>query len=270
MHVPSYFRPYHLEYAAPKESTFERQSHANGRFKEKNRSRAQVNKKVVKQVYCVKKDGRKDKSLVLDSNNEKPINVLETSTISEKMKQLGINNLDVKSGQKKLKVPKVKDELLQFTRESQPRFLLGLSQKDMYTQHPYFPMEQTYWGCPFNMPMAYPSGFPENAHHLHHGWQPAGQLFGQQVHKKRSLLKQQGNGWFSNQGYRPRDTIFVHGGEEIPVSEAFCSDSDSVFRNSGMSNPIMGARRVSLRCDTDHEAFDATVGPFRHYAGRLI
>jgi hypothetical protein len=196
MHVPSYFRPYHLEYAAPKESTFERQSHANGRFKEKNRSRAQVNKKVVKQVYCVKKDGRKDKSSVLDSNNEKPINVLETSAIiSEKMKQLGTNNLDVKSEQKK--VPKVKDELLQFTRESQPRCPLGLSQKDMYTQQPYFPMEQMYWGCPFNMPMSYPSwgfnqwrlGFLENAHLLHHGWQPAGQLFGQQVHRKRSLLQ---------------------------------------------------------------------------------
>jgi hypothetical protein len=155
-----------------------------------------VNKKVVKQVYCVKKDGRKDKSSVLDSNNEKPINVLETSAIiSEKMKQLGTNNLDVKSEQKK--VPKVKDELLQFTRESQPRCPLGLSQKDMYTQQPYFPMEQMYWGCPFNMPMSYPSwgfnqwrlGFPENAHLLHHGWQPAGQLFGQQVHRKRSLLQ---------------------------------------------------------------------------------
>jgi hypothetical protein len=155
-----------------------------------------VNKKVVKQVYCVKKDGRKDTSSVLDSNNEKPINVLETSAIiSEKMKQLGTNNLDVKSEQKK--VPKVKDELLQFTRESQPRCPLGLSQKDMYTQQPYFPMEQMYWGCPFNMPMSYPSwgfnqwrlGFLENAHLLHHGWQPAGQLFGQQVHRKRSLLQ---------------------------------------------------------------------------------
>jgi len=84
MHVPSYFRPYHLEYAAPRESTFERQSHINGRFKEKTRSGARVNKKVVKQLYRVKKDGHKDKSSVLDSNNEKPINVLETSaTISE-------------------------------------------------------------------------------------------------------------------------------------------------------------------------------------------
>jgi hypothetical protein len=144
MHVPSYFRPYHLEYAAPKESTFERQSHANDRFKEKTRSGAQVNKKVVKQVYRLKKDGHKDKSSVLDSNNEKPINVLETSaTISEKMKQSGTNNLDVKSEQNKLKVPKVKDELLQFTRESQLRCSLGLSQKDMYTQQRYFPMEQT-------------------------------------------------------------------------------------------------------------------------------
>lgn len=87
-----------------------------------------MNKKVVKQVYRVKRDGRKDKSSVLDSNNEKPINVLETSaTISEKMKQLCTDNLDVESEQKKLKVPKVKDKLLQFTRESQPRYPLGLS-----------------------------------------------------------------------------------------------------------------------------------------------
>ena len=43
-----------------------------------------MNKKVVKQICRVTKDGRKDKSSVLDSNNEKPINVLETSaTISE-------------------------------------------------------------------------------------------------------------------------------------------------------------------------------------------
>jgi hypothetical protein len=201
--------------------------HANDRFMEKTRSGSWVNKKVVKQVYRVKKDGRKDKSSVLDSNNEKPTNVLETSaTISEKMKQLGTNNLDVKCEQNKLKVPKVKDELLQFTRESQLRCSLSLSQKDMYTQQPYFPMEKTYWGYPFNMPRSYPSwrfnqwrlGSLENAHLLHHGWQPARQLFGQQVHRKRSWLQQQGTGQFSDQGYRPRDTKFVHGGEEILVN----------------------------------------------------
>ncbi|CAD6251010.1 unnamed protein product [Miscanthus lutarioriparius] len=138
-------------------------------------------------------------------------------------------------------------------------------------------MEQTYWGCPFNMPMSYPSrgfnqwrpGFPENAHLLHHGWQPAGQLFGQQVHRKRSLLQQEGTGRFSDQGYRPRDAIFVHGGEEISVSEAFCSDRDSVFRNSEVSNPIMGARRVSSRYDAGHGVYGVGRLP-RHNVDGLI
>ncbi|CAD6335937.1 unnamed protein product [Miscanthus lutarioriparius] len=133
-------------------------------------------------------------------------------------------------------------------------------QENEYTQMPYFPMEYMYRECPPNMPMSYPSrgfnyhnpDFTENVHLLHHGWQPAGQLFGQQVHRKRSLLQQQGTGRFSDQGYRPRDTIFVHDGEEILVSESFSSCSDIAIRNPEMSNHILGARRTSPRHDADH------------------
>ena len=39
---------------------------------------------VVKQIYVVKKDGRKDKCSDLNAIDEKPINVLETSAIDGK------------------------------------------------------------------------------------------------------------------------------------------------------------------------------------------
>jgi hypothetical protein len=113
--------------------------------------------------------------------------------------------------------------------------------------------------------MSYPSrgfnchnpNFTENVHLLYHGWQPAGQLFGQKVHNKRRwLLQQHGAGRFSNQGYRPRDKIFVHGGEEILVSEPFslCSD-DSAIGNLEISNHILGPRRTLPKHDADHRAY---------------
>ena len=41
-------------------------------------------KKVVKQIYVVKKDGRKNISLDLNSTGKKPINALKTSAIDGK------------------------------------------------------------------------------------------------------------------------------------------------------------------------------------------
>ena len=83
-HTPSYFRPYHVEYAAPKEPSCARQPYVeNDRFKTKNRSRVENKKKVVKQIYVVTKDGRKDKCSDLNAIDEKPINVL-TSAIDGK------------------------------------------------------------------------------------------------------------------------------------------------------------------------------------------
>ena len=58
-HTPSYFRPYHVEHAAPREPSCAGQPCVeNDRFKPKYRSRVQEKKKVVKQIYVVKKDGR--------------------------------------------------------------------------------------------------------------------------------------------------------------------------------------------------------------------
>jgi hypothetical protein len=52
-HISPYFRPQHVEYAAPRHS---KESSYKDRF-DQNWSRAQANKKVVKQVYRVNYDG---------------------------------------------------------------------------------------------------------------------------------------------------------------------------------------------------------------------
>ncbi|CAN6231659.1 unnamed protein product, partial [Urochloa humidicola] len=112
--TPSYFKPYHVEYAAPREPVYARQPYIeNDRFKPKNRSRVYEKKKVVKQVYVVKRDGRKDAGSDLNSINKKPINVLETSASDGKEKKnSAIDFSNAKSEQSKLKEPKIKKEVL--------------------------------------------------------------------------------------------------------------------------------------------------------------
>ena len=44
-------------------------------------------KKIVKQIYIVKRDGRKDTSSDLNTIDQKPINVLKTSAIGDKGKK---------------------------------------------------------------------------------------------------------------------------------------------------------------------------------------
>uniref|UniRef100_K3XRD0 Uncharacterized protein n=1 Tax=Setaria italica TaxID=4555 RepID=K3XRD0_SETIT len=104
-HTPSYFRQYHVEYVAPREPSCARHPYVeNGRFEHKDRSRVQNKKKVVKQVYRVKRDGRKDKSLNLNSINEKPTNVLKISSTNGKEKEkLDVDPPSAKSEQKELK-----------------------------------------------------------------------------------------------------------------------------------------------------------------------
>ena len=59
-------------------------------------------KKVVKQIYVVKRDGRKDTSLDLNTIDEKLINVLKTSAIDGKGKEkLSVDIPSVKSEQSK-------------------------------------------------------------------------------------------------------------------------------------------------------------------------
>ena len=57
------------------------------RFVLKNRSRVHEKKKIVKQIYIVKRDGRKDTSSDLNTIDEKLINVLKTSAISNEGKK---------------------------------------------------------------------------------------------------------------------------------------------------------------------------------------
>jgi hypothetical protein len=123
-HVPPYFRPQYIEYAAPKHS--ERSSSCKDYF-DQNRSGALPKKKVVKQVYRVKYDGRKKKSSDLNLTIEKPITLLKNSDIDGKdMGNSSIDILDAKSQQKKVRVPKIKEELLLSKTKIKPRCSLGL------------------------------------------------------------------------------------------------------------------------------------------------
>nr|TKW00328.1 hypothetical protein SEVIR_8G101100v2 [Setaria viridis] len=111
-HTPSHFRPYYVEYVALREPSRSRQPYfENDRFKQKDRSNVQKNKKVVKQVYRVKRDGRKDKGSDLNSINEKPIDMLSTSASNDKDEEkLAIDPPSAKSEQKKSKKIKIRKE----------------------------------------------------------------------------------------------------------------------------------------------------------------
>ena len=105
-HSPSYSRPSHQYYAAPRRSTFE-QSRIKDRFNHKELVQSSIKKKeVVKQVYRVKRDGRKCATSDLISNNKEPIKVLTLATKGNEASQSS-----AKSEGKKLRVHKVKQEL---------------------------------------------------------------------------------------------------------------------------------------------------------------
>ena len=126
-HSPSYFRPSHQYYAAPRRSTFE-QSHVKDRFNHKESVQSSRKKKeVVNQVYCVKRDGRKSATSDLISNEKEPIKVLTLATKGNETKQPIIESQSAKSEEKKLRVHKAKKELPLVKTESHPRCPLGLS-----------------------------------------------------------------------------------------------------------------------------------------------
>ncbi|KAG2632931.1 hypothetical protein PVAP13_2NG131703 [Panicum virgatum] len=82
-HAP-YFRPYHVEYAAPREPVHAGQPHiVNDHFISKNRSTVHEKTKVVKQVYVVKNDGHKNISSDLNSISKQTIVALRTSPIDD-------------------------------------------------------------------------------------------------------------------------------------------------------------------------------------------
>ncbi|TVU01230.1 hypothetical protein EJB05_53320, partial [Eragrostis curvula] len=82
-HPPSYYGPYNQRCIAQRKQMFER-PYIKDRFQRDNRSGAQEKKKVVKQVYRVKRDGRRDKSSDLSSSDEKLNNVVKISATSGK------------------------------------------------------------------------------------------------------------------------------------------------------------------------------------------
>nr|TKW26366.1 hypothetical protein SEVIR_3G184000v2 [Setaria viridis] len=85
------FKPYHIEYAAPREPSCTRQSYVeNDRFEQKDRSSVQKKKKVVKKVYRVERDGRKDKSSDLNSISEKPINKKLQKLSAQELRKKGM------------------------------------------------------------------------------------------------------------------------------------------------------------------------------------
>ena len=89
---------------------------------------AQGKRKMIRQVYHVKRDGRKDKSSDAIPREEKPIRALKNLAISgKKLKQPSVDILDAKSEPKKLKASKSKLQLPIPKTKAQPRGPLGFS-----------------------------------------------------------------------------------------------------------------------------------------------
>jgi hypothetical protein len=128
-HTPSYFRPYHVAYAAPRRPSHARQPYVESdHFEYKDQSSAQIKKKVVKQVYRVKRDGRKDKSSDLNSINAKPINVLITSATNGKEREKSsVDPPSAKFEQKEVKRSKNKKGALLSKTEAKSSHPFGLS-----------------------------------------------------------------------------------------------------------------------------------------------
>ena len=127
-HYPSYYRSSHQHYVAPRKSTFDEKSHVKDRFTRKESVRSLRKKKeVVKQVYRVKKDGRKCATSDFITNDKEPIKVLTLATKGKEEEQTNVQNQDAKSEQKKMRMHKARKELPLVEIESQPRCPLGLS-----------------------------------------------------------------------------------------------------------------------------------------------
>ena len=80
---------------------------------------------MVKQVYRVKRDGRKCATSDLISKNKEPIKVLTLATKGKEVKQSIVKNQSAKSEETKLRVHKVRKELPVVKIESQLRCPLG-------------------------------------------------------------------------------------------------------------------------------------------------
>ena len=101
-------------------------------------------KKIVKQIYIVKRDGRKDTSSDLNTIDEKPINVSKTSAISDKGKgELSDDIPSIKSEQSIFKGPKIDKEVPLSKDGVQPRCPLSTSnwqKKNLHAAASYSPL----------------------------------------------------------------------------------------------------------------------------------
>lgn len=122
-HHLSYAKSPRQEYVAPKKSTVHQQSHNKDRLNESVRSSSKK-KEVVRQVYRVKRDGRKD--VVQDSatNKNKPAEVLVTK--GKEAKQVTFRDPIAESGQAKADAPRTKENLPSCKAKSQPECPSGL------------------------------------------------------------------------------------------------------------------------------------------------
>lgn len=139
-HVPPYFRPHYIAYATSRYS--DRSSSCKDCF-DQNRSGAQPKKKVVKEVYHVKNDGRKNKSCetglpceewwLQEQNFISEFDYWKADYIAKKSGywwqrsgKSSINILDAKSEQKNVIVPKIKKYFPQSKKEIKLRCSLRL------------------------------------------------------------------------------------------------------------------------------------------------
>jgi hypothetical protein len=119
----SYYAPCHFENAAPRRP----RQQVKSCFDETNGSDFQEKKKVVKQVYRVKRDNRKDKSSDLSSSDTK-LNVTTTTSVNigKDVKQQVGDAQGAKSEPIELEVSKVERKLPIPKSEAQPSHPLGL------------------------------------------------------------------------------------------------------------------------------------------------
>jgi hypothetical protein len=122
-HNLSYYAPCHFENAAPRRP----QPHVKSRFDETNRPDFQEKKKVVKEVYQVKRDNRKDKSSDLSSSDKKSnVTITNSANIGKDVKQQFDDAQAAKYEPMKLEVSKVERKLPMPKSKAQLSHPLGL------------------------------------------------------------------------------------------------------------------------------------------------
>jgi hypothetical protein len=126
-HHPSYSKQPRQNYAAPRGSLFVQQPRVEDRLNQKESVRSSAkNMGAVKQVYRVKKDGRKSAVSDPTPDVKKPAEST-LATKKKEVKRVTFKDPIAEFRQAKPEVPKAKKELLEHKTKSQPGCSLGLS-----------------------------------------------------------------------------------------------------------------------------------------------